>query len=463
MKKTTILLLIFTCFGSIPHVISQFSIQYSGVNKDLLCVHFVDENTGYAGGEQGQLIKTQSGGVAWNILKTGNKQTINGLFFLNADTGFIVGESNTFIKTNDGGLSWSLVENVPNADYTAIKFVDNKFGFAIGHNLDGGVFCRTDDSGETWITRTISQDCSSSGLTPGIDCDDIYLTNFSFLDDNTGLIGGFTYNFSFGKHPFVCKTTDGGRTFTDISPKEGERDWYNGKEIVSINYMNNNDACAVMNTGNGTDFMFISDYNVKTFEQNQLVSNFSSRGRFFTSEFLGRFIGYFAGIIEGNSQIIKTIDQGNSFLYLNPPTDKTIYASCFVDVNNGYFVGQDGTILHLQDKANIVYNSMDIRGEKYIDPPFTLASTKRNKKIMQVHVYNVPHENPEMFDISVFDSQGEPVAVKPRSIKVYSDEIRMKVKTDGLGDRTYFYTVLYDNNTVVNGKLMLNGFAQNFE
>lgn len=439
---------------------SQFVVMNSGVDKDLQCVYFIDAFLGYAGGADGALVKTTDGGRHWSVLNTRLNGTINDVYFLDYNLGFLVGEDGIFMRTEDGGLHWENIEGLDNADFTDLHFVDMINGFAIGHGLEGGLFCKTIDGGKTWTTKMINQDCSGGGLTPGIDCDDIYLTEMSFLDDKNGLIAGFTYNFTYGKHPFVCKTDDGGITFKDISPKESREDWYNGKEVASINYMNDHDACAIMNTGSGTDFMFFSDYKIRSFEQIQLPSNFSSRGRFFTSQFLGRFIGYFAGIIEGESQIIKTIDQGNTFMYLNPPTKNTLYASCFIDQNNGYFVGEKGTIIYLSDKSNIIYSAANQKGEYDYDPPYSIATLKRNSKFIQVQIYNLKRSNPKNFSLAIFDSHGKELAIKPKSVRIYSDEIRIKVRVDEIVPATYFYTVSYSERTVINGKLNLSNFAQ---
>jgi hypothetical protein len=439
---------------------TQFVVQHSGVDSDLHCVHFPSPDTGYAAGLEGTLIKTTSAGRHWGWVDFPTSEDINDIFFLTGLKGYVLGENNTFLRTLDGGESWEFVENIKEGDYNDIHFVDSRTGFAVGHGMDGGIFCKTEDGGMTWTSRMIDQDCSGNGITPGIDCDDIYLTGLSFLDQENGLIAGFTYNFNYGKHPFICKTSDGGVTFIDISPKDPWGDWYNGKEVVSISYMNDHDACAIMNTGSGTDFMFISDYSIKSFEKVELPSNFSSRGRFFTSQFLGRFIGYFAGIIEGQSQIIKTIDQGSTFMYLNPPTKNTLYSSFFVDQNNGYFVGEKGTIIHLSDKSNILYGSNDRRRAYDEDPPFTVATMKRKNKIMQVHIYNLKRNNPRNFDISVYDSHGRLQEVNPRRVKIYKDEIRIKVRVEEMEASTYFYTVTYSDRTLINGKLNMHSYAQ---
>jgi photosystem II stability/assembly factor-like uncharacterized protein len=456
--RTTISYLLLTTICLLTFELkAQFRVLNTGVEHDLHCVHFADANNGYVGGEEGAVLKTTNGGKHWMMLVTDTRETINDVFFLTADKGYAIGENGIFLFTSDGGVKWESVRDLYHADYTDIHFIDTLNGFAVGHSKDGGVFCKTKDGGKSWSFRLIDQDCDGNGLTPGIDCEDIYLTDIAFLDENRGLIGGFTYSFTYGKHPFICKTEDGGKTFRDISPSDQRDDWYNGKEVVSINYMNDNDACAIMNTGLGTDFLFISDYQIKSFQKLQLPSNFSSRGTFFSSLFLGRFIGYFTGIIDGEPQIIKTIDQGNTFMYLNPPTQNSLYASHFIDQNNGYFVGENGTILHLSDRTNIVYSAADQRSG--YDPPYSIASLKRKNKVMQIQIYNLKRTNPKKFSISLYDSQGQVIEIKPRRVRIYSDEIRIRVRVKDMMKSTYFYSVSYSKRTVVNGKLNLSNYA----
>ncbi|MCB2222383.1 MAG: hypothetical protein KQI35_18510 [Bacteroidetes bacterium] len=428
---------------------------------DLTCVHFADANHGFAGGLMGTIIRTTDGGDSWDALPVVSKTTVNAIHFLTPDTGFVVGESGLFLKTFDGGTTWHILPASSTIDFTGIDFVNKQTGFVIGHSPEGGLFYKTTDSGLNWSIKTIKDDCSERDFVTGFECDDIYLMNMSFLDENNGIIGGFAYNFNYGKRPFVSKTEDGGQTFTDISPRFKQSEWFSGKEIVAVDYLNDHDAIAIMNTGDGTDFLLISDYRIKTFRSSEMDNEFNSRGLYFNVQFLGRFIGYFTGIIDGHSQIIKTIDQGNSFMFLNPPTDKSLYAAAFTDVNTGFFVGQDGTILQFKDKTNIVYHYPEARSGYFADPPYTMASTKKSMTSTQIHVYNVDANNEDLFEVIMRDRHGNEIPVKRFKTKIYSDEVRMKVKTAELSSGTYFYTVIYKNQTLVNGKIDRTNFVKN--
>lgn len=433
----------------------QFIVRNSGTHEDLSTVFFADKSHGWAGGMNGSLVKTVNGGVTWSTVRLETSQHINGIYFIDADTGFVVGENKTLFKTINGGENWEFQDISIAGDFTAIQFVNSQTGFIIGHGLQGAIFIKTTNGGKSWESKEIRETDLLNQLPGGNSDDDIYFMNFSFLDENTGIIGGFSYSYVYGRFPFVCKTSDGGQTFVNISPDMNKNDMYIGKEIAGINFINSNDAIAVMNSGLGSDFLLISDYRIKSFNNSDMESNFTTRGRFYSSEFLGRFIGYFTGIVNGETQIIKTADQGNSFMFLSPPTKNTLYASCFVNANTGFFVGQNGTIVQLYDDNNIVYNESLSVEQIYFDPPYTMASVNKRKKKTQIHVYNIDVSNRKKFDVEFLDSRGKNIALKRIKVKIFSDEVRMRIKTQFLKTDTYFYSVKYANSPIVNGKVSL--------
>lgn len=439
---------------------AQFEVQYSGMKKDLNAVYFVDERYGYAAGKDGALIKTSDGGRRWNNISLNTKSDLTGLCFCNVDTGYIIGEDGIFKKTEDGGYSWSDIPIAVEADLTAINFINDSIGFIVGHSIRGGVFFKTSDRGKTWSSLVINENCNrEKGIyTPGIDCDDLYLFNMSFLNENEGLLGGFSYSYRTGKHPFVCKTTDGGRSFQNVSPKSGDDDWNYGSEIISLNYITSHDASAILNSGRGKSFMYLSDYKVESFEIAKSKSYYDYQELYFSSCFVNRMIGYFTCLVEGKSQIIKTIDLGESYMFLNPPTENSLYGVFFVNEKNGYFVGQNGTILHLIDKNNVILDKNYY--DDFYDPPFSIASPNNNTTQTKIHIYNVNTNNKENLDFVLYDKFGAKIDVKKKKVRYYSDEIIMKVKTDELALGTYFYIVKNKEQTLVNGKLNIGSIAQ---
>lgn len=450
-------------FGSMLIILtqgySQFDVLNSGTVNDLNTIHFSDSKTGYVGGAHGTLLKTYNEGRTWHRIHVYSESDVKDIFFISPDTGFVVGDDNLFLRTQNGGLDWDTIPTVESTSFKTIQFVDKANGFVAGHNEDGGILGKTTDSGQTWEFLTVLDDCRDRDFTTRQECDDIYLMNMSFLNDQVGVLGGFAYNFIYGKRPYICKTEDGGKTFTEISPKFTRNEWYLGKEIVSVNYLNDHDVIAIMNTGTGTDFLFISDYKVTSFGWVSNETNLKSRGWYYGMEFLGRFTGYFTGMVDGQSQVMKTMDQGNSFMFLKPPTNNSLYASFFTDQNTGYFVGQGGTILRFKDKNNILY-SQNVRKDGFTEEmPYSYATTSKDMKRTSVHIYNSALTEKKLYQVKVLDRFGNQVSVKRVRTRIYSDEIRVYVKTDELTANTYFYSVLYDDQPILNGKLDLNHIA----
>jgi len=407
------------------------------------------------------LQKTLNGGRNWEAINSGTDQRINSVFFLSVDTGFIAGENGMFKGTTDGGITWHQLVFLDDVDFTAIQFV-NDVGFVVGHSIDGGVFCKSYDYGATWDYKLINENYTQGINLADKDFNDIYLMNISFLNEEVGIIGGFKYNFTYGKMPFICKTKNGGKTFEDVSPSDSGVQYYEGKEVVALNYFAEHEAFAILNNASGTEFLHLSDYQVESFDMVDEMSNFNSRGLYYTSAFLSKYIGYFSGIINGRSQIVKTTDQGASFMYLNPPTEKSIYASDFPDVNTGYFVGEDGIILRLNDRDNVVYDAQNL-SDAFVEPPFSIAVSKNNRKRTQIHIYNVKAEVEKYLDISLYDHNGAAIDIKNTRVRKYDDEIRLKIKTDELGPLTYFYTIRYKKSNILNGKINLGSYAQGLE
>ena len=228
---------------------SQFVVQQSGTIQHLSSVFFSDENTGYAVGDSGTILKTINSGGKWQILESEIQHNIKGIAFLNSNLGFVVGDENVIYRTEDGGGIWTEIPTQVYSHYTAIQFVNDSTGFIIGHSTEGGVFLITHDMGLTWQTKIVNKSLGD-GINAAFDlCDYIYFQNLSFIDENTGLIGGYCYGRSTGKQPFLCKTTDGGNSFKNFSSYLESSDLFAGVEISSINFLTPHDAYIVKNIG----------------------------------------------------------------------------------------------------------------------------------------------------------------------------------------------------------------------
>lgn len=128
--------------------------QFGERGRHLFALDFVDENTGYASGERGFLLKTTDGGEHWIILpSTGTLNWLYGMTFIDKDTGFAVGLNETVIKTSDGGKSWTKLEAAADKRFYGFRSIyrdisiKGNTGCIVGQN---GTILISSDGGETW-------------------------------------------------------------------------------------------------------------------------------------------------------------------------------------------------------------------------------------------------------------------------------------------------------------------------
>lgn len=127
--------------------------QPTPTTADLLAVTFpVDEETGFAVGAAGTIIRNVPGHDHWFLAGepgASGRHDLRGVFFPQSNTfGFVVGASGTLLRTEDGGDSWRAMDPpVPYVGYCAVQFpLGPELGIAVG---DAGTVIRTDD-GQNW-------------------------------------------------------------------------------------------------------------------------------------------------------------------------------------------------------------------------------------------------------------------------------------------------------------------------
>jgi photosystem II stability/assembly factor-like uncharacterized protein/LmbE family N-acetylglucosaminyl deacetylase len=153
----------------------------------LRAIQFIDDQEGWAVGDEGVVWHTVNGGAAWERQPTGTRASLRDLHFLNPYTGWIAGReelphgrgsAGVLLRTSDGGLTWSqeAIGSLPGLN--RVRFVGPRAGFVVGDGSDqypGGVFC-TADAGRSW--QPIAAPRSTSWL--GAD----------FQDSETGVLAG---------------------------------------------------------------------------------------------------------------------------------------------------------------------------------------------------------------------------------------------------------------------------------
>ena len=140
-------------------------------------VKFVNQQTGYAVGDVGTIVKSTNGGFNWFTLNNPKKSQLWGIDFAqgNANVLIAVGDSGLILRTSNAGESWNIIQFQAGVIYEDVDFVNSATGYVVG---SGGRIFKTTNAGANWFQQT-----SPTGA------------NFlcvNFFDENFGAIGGTT-------------------------------------------------------------------------------------------------------------------------------------------------------------------------------------------------------------------------------------------------------------------------------
>lgn len=216
---------------------SQWQWQFPlPTGNTLNSIHFINDNTGFAAGSMGTIIKSTDNGENWVSQNSGTNNEIFKLKFWSADSGICVCKKGLILKTNDGGNNWIQISNYSSLDLYDICIIENKI-YVCG--LGGKVLMST-DRGNTWINLNSQFN--------------IPLFCINFLNWNTGVCGGYNE---------VIRTTNAG-----ISWEFLKADIPEFSQITEIEYVSQFKIFAAGNSPQG-DF-YISNDGGDNWERNSL-------------------------------------------------------------------------------------------------------------------------------------------------------------------------------------------------
>ncbi len=326
----------------------------------LIDIDFVDKKNGWICGSGGAVLHTKDGGKTWKTQSKGSPQTLRKCFFLNKKTGWIIGgdlkQSNVIIHTNDGGKTWNKQYENKNKSLKSIIFTDKKSGWVTGSE---GLLLYTEDGGKTWWKKESPHT-------------DETLFNIDFINKNNGWILGENK---------IYKTDDGGDIWNPIHSNK-IRDYYSDYYFKFFN-QKRGFVVGPYFSGETKDggiswkkinlscnaFFFLSsgkgwkcEDNVETYSSSiYFTDNFGEKwdpigvfptkavicDMFFTDLKNGYIItGDGSSLPYGGSDIYKTIDGGKTWSHQNTGTLNLLKKIFFVDSENGWIIGDFGTILH---------------------------------------------------------------------------------------------------------------------
>jgi photosystem II stability/assembly factor-like uncharacterized protein len=255
----------------------NFSQQSSSSKSNFNKVFILDSLTTYVLDDSARILKTSNSGNYWTQISAFNTP-INDIHFINQNTGFLTSEFQIGITSN-GGVNWSFVspDNSSPYNFFDISFINALTGFVSALNLttNYSYIFKTTNAGNNWSWYNTTIDA--------FEINKIY-----FLNSQTGWCAGSRFNYL-----YAMKTNNGG---------------VNWAESYSLNnsLKPDNIYFADINTGYITTPL-------KIFKSTNGGSNWSTLitgGAFQSSYFLNSTSFYLA---DNYSRIFKTTNSGNSF------------------------------------------------------------------------------------------------------------------------------------------------------
>jgi len=306
---------------------STWTLLPTTFSNDLMSLQFpVGTRVGYAGGDSGQVYRTADGGETWTRHQiVSHPLEVPDLCFPRDDlNGYALGAyPDTIFRTTDGGQTW-LHLPMPGLYFRKqLSFpVSVETGYVVG---GGGTILKTTDAGNSW------QQLSSGTLS------NLRVVCFPRSPDS-GLVAG--------EDTFVLRTTDAGATWQRCPVPTGIGDFI--------------DAAFVP----GTSTSYLVGFHGSIYRSTDFGLTWARAGQI--SERLdviqfptGPDTGYIAG---GAGRIYRTTDAGQSWRMVTatPHTEHLLYVVFPTGPDTGYAAGFQGTILKTTD-AGVTWNLQDLQ------------------------------------------------------------------------------------------------------
>jgi photosystem II stability/assembly factor-like uncharacterized protein len=311
----------------------------------IYAMDFVDNNTGYAAGNYGTILKTTDNGNEWTKLNTGISDKFTSLDFIDANTGYAGGGDQLLLKTTDAGQTWAnlVLPSAPNFTLYDIKFINANTGYVLGFFIFNSTIWKTTDAGQSWTTQT----------TAGAN----YLNNLYFLNETTGFASGgslggemirttnggtswsLVYTDSYAKHSMIFlnaltgysgsdqgrmyRTTDGGNTWNFVL-SDG------GIDVYSLNFIN---ATTGFGFGTGSVYIKTTDGGSNWYESQPVGA--SSSSQYFDAAVTPAGTIHAAGTF---GAMVRSTNSGADFTFKSSVTDGYVSDIEFINTTTGYAV-----------------------------------------------------------------------------------------------------------------------------
>jgi photosystem II stability/assembly factor-like uncharacterized protein len=277
-----------------------------GMVEAFFDVDFGDADHGWAVGVTGQAVRTTNGGETWQFEQLSTYRDLIAIQFRSSTYGWISGSKGTLLSTRNGGSTWYPETTNVTVNLYDVFFVDSLNGWSVGAS---GTIIHSTDGGNSWTPQ-------SSGTTQP-------LYSISFVSPSVGYIAG-----AFGK---VLKTVNGGASWTPLLTNA----------IYSLYRIRFTDPLNGWAMGSFGSIIKTTNGGLSWFEQSSNTYN-----DIYAVSFYSATIGYAAG---DYGTLLKTTNGGATWNLLSTGTKNIIYGVHFPNSTNGFAVGEEGTFAKSTD------------------------------------------------------------------------------------------------------------------
>ena len=303
-------LTILYCLVSIQTSQATWTPLSSGTTSEIWGIDFINANTGLFVTGGGTIKKTTDGGNSWFNTGTPGFQTLRGIIMWGNGNvqGVAAGHSGAWRTINEGA-NWS--NTFATGSYYGMDILwSNQNVYCVGQSM---TYAKTANWGAAWTTGTYSV----SG-TAGFDIYSIDITNV-----NTIYICGSSVNNAGVNTPKICRSTDGGATFSilvNFSPGV-----FTGAALNDIEFYypgttgyacgSNGRILRTTNSGSSWDTSYVGNFDLRqiTFKSVDTAFVCSNSGKVFYTDNKG--VNWKAYSYTGTSNNLRCIDYAGGYIW----------------------------------------------------------------------------------------------------------------------------------------------------
>ena len=122
--------------------------------QELNTVFFLDSKRGWAGGDDGFLVRTEDGGVTWTSQRVETTDAINDIYFRDKERGYLIA-GNAIFKT-EAGIRWTEARRFAPPEFEGATVELYCIRFSPRKRLGSGFISKKIASSiASWLTRTM--------------------------------------------------------------------------------------------------------------------------------------------------------------------------------------------------------------------------------------------------------------------------------------------------------------------